>query len=57
MRRNAERLVEYVKRNPDLAVNNKGELEVSGQLIKGSHIEDLVNSTLRKRMAEEIFLV
>ena len=50
LRKNAERLVDFVKQSPDLSINRKGELKVKDGLIQGSHIEDLVANSVRKRL-------
>ena len=49
LRKNAERLVDFVKQNPDLSINSNGELKLKGGLIRGSHIEDLITNSIRRR--------
>ena len=54
LRKNAERLVDFVKQNPDLTINSKGELKVKDILIQGSHIEDLITNSIRRRPNSQI---
>mgnify|MGYP001552780171 CR=1 FL=1 len=49
MREKARWLVHRMKKSADIGWNNEGELVVDGTPVKGSHIVDLVNQTLRKR--------
>ena len=43
-----ERLIEFVKRNPNLNFNARGELTVDGLRIANSHASDLINHDLKK---------
>lgn len=50
MRKKAERLLNTMKRNPDLLRwNERGEIVHQGQVVKNSNLVDLVNDVLRKR--------
>lgn len=49
LQKNARRLIAYVKESPHFIVNSRGELMVKGELIKDSHIEDLITHSIQKR--------
>ena len=43
-----ERLIEFVKKNPSLNFNTRGELTIDGMRIANSHASDLINHALKK---------
>ena len=42
------RLLDFIRNNPDINFNERGELIVDGSMIANSHASDLVNHVLRK---------
>lgn len=49
LKKKAERLLDHIERNPDLAWNPRGEIEYQGQRIPDTNVVDLINDILRKR--------
>lgn len=50
LRKKAERLLKHLKTDKNVIDwNDKGEIVANGSVVKGSHLIDLVNDTLRKR--------
>ncbi len=49
MRGKAAKLLEYMKRNPNIAWSDRGELIYENELVPDSHAVDLVNDLVRKR--------
>ena len=45
----AERLLTYLKREPDLAWTDRGELVVDGHVVTDSHLVDLINDVIRPK--------
>ena len=49
-----ERLMEFVKKNPSLNFNARGELTIDGMRIANSHASDLINHALKKNKSVPI---
>jgi hypothetical protein len=49
-----ERLIEFVKKNPSLNFNARGELTIDGMRIANSHASDLINHALKKNKSVPI---
>src|SRR6266536_5200758 len=52
MRGKAAKLLEYMKRNPNIAWSDRGELIYENELVPDSHAVDLVKDLLRKRTSK-----
>ena len=51
LRRKAQALLDRIKRNPDMAWNDRGEFVYKDKVYSNSNIVDLINDTIRQRKA------
>ena len=52
-RHKAKRILEHLKRDPSLKVNDNGEISYNQQTIPQSHLGDLLNDVLMKKSSKE----